>query len=225
MNDVINLSWDVNLTQYALGALFNLAVAFVIVRYIYHPLTPNRGYAFTFLAFNPTIYFLLGLMGSIELTIGVGFGLFAIFSVLRYRTEEMPIREMTYLFILIALPVMNSVLGTGGEFFRVLIANLSIIGLLFFLEREWGFSFQSSKRITYEKVDLVTPANRGRLIADLQERTGLLVHRVEVGRIDFLRDVAELTIYYEMPALSDEERQQGLSSEFEPAGRQLLEPR
>lgn len=221
MNDLLNFSWNIAVTQFAIGALINLAVAFVIVRYIYHPLTPNRGYAFTFLAFNPTIYFLLGLMGSIELTVGVGFGLFAIFSVLRYRTEEMPIREMTYLFILIALPVMNSVLGTGGEFFKVLIANVGIVGLLFFLEREWGFSFQSTKRVTYEKIELITPANRPRLIADLQERTGLLISRVEVGRIDFLRDVADLTIYYEMPAT--DERQQGLSSEFQPVGRALLD--
>ncbi len=225
MNDVLNLTWNIDLTQYAIGALFNFVVAFVIVRYIYHPLTPNRGYAFTFLAFNPTIYFLLGLMGSIELTVGLGFGLFAIFSVLRYRTEEMPIREMTYLFILIALPVMNSAISTGGEFLKVAVADVSIIMLLFFLEREWGFSFQSSKRITYEKIDLITPANRARLIEDLEERTGLLVKRVEVGRIDFLRDVAELTIYYEMPTLSEEERQQGLSSEFQPLGRQLLEQR
>jgi hypothetical protein len=222
MNDLINLSWNLNVTQYAIGALINLAVAFVIVRYIYHPLTPNRGYAFTFLAFNPTIYFLLGLMGSIELTVGVGFGLFAIFSVLRYRTEEMPIREMTYLFILIALPVMNSVLGNGGEFFKVAIADLSIIALLFFLEREWGFTFQSTKRVTYEKIELITPANRERLIADLQERTGLVISRVEVGRIDFLRDVAELTIYYDAPDVSDM-RQQGLSSEFQPMGRALLD--
>jgi hypothetical protein len=223
MNDLANFTWDVDVTQFAVGALINFAVALVIVRYIYHPLTPNRGYAFTFLAFNPTIYFLLGLMGSIELTVGVGFGLFAIFSVLRYRTEEMPIREMTYLFILIAMPVMNSVLATGGEFFKVAIADLAIMALLFTLEREWGFTFQSTKRVTYEKIELITPANHGRLIADLEERTGLLISRVDIGRIDFLRDVAELTIHYQTPALPEDERQQGLSSEFQPVGRALLD--
>jgi hypothetical protein len=225
MNDVLNLTWNVNITQYAVGAFFNLAVAVIIVRFIYHPLTPNRGYAFSFIAFNTAIYFLLGLMGSIELTVGLGFGLFAIFSVLRYRTEEMPIREMTYLFILIALPVMNSVIGNGGEFFKVALANASIIVVLFFLEREFGFTFQSSKRITYEKIELIRPANRQRLIDDLRERTGLSVSRVEVGRIDFLRDTAEIVIFYDTPTLSEEERQEGLSNEFQPAGRQLLEPR
>jgi len=223
MNDLVNLTWNVNLSQYAFGALFNLVVAVVIVRFIYHPLTPNRGFAFSFLAFNTAVYFLLGLMGSIELTVGLGFGLFAIFSLLRYRTEEMPIREMTYLFILIALPVMNSVIGNGGEFYKVLIANLSVIGVLFFLEREWGFKFQSSKRITYEKIELIKPANREQMLEDLRERTGLLVTRVEIGRIDFLRDIAEITIYYDMPAA--DERQEGLASEFQPAGRQLLDPR
>lgn len=223
MNSIFNLTWNLDLTQFAIGALINFVVAFIIVRFIYHPLTPNRGFAFTFLAFNPTIYFLLGLMGSIELTVGLGFGLFAIFSVLRYRTEEMPIREMTYLFILIALPVMNSVIGSGGEFFKVMLANVSIILLLWFLEKEWGFRFQSSKRITYERIELITPANRQRLLEDLSERTGLIVTRVEVGRIDFLRDIAELVVYYDLPALTDEERQQGLSSEFNPLGRAILE--
>ena len=223
MNDLLNLTWNTNLSQYVFGALFNLVVAVLIVRFIYHPLTPNRGFAFSFLAFNTAVYFLLGLMGSIELTVGLGFGLFAIFSLLRYRTEEMPIREMTYLFILIALPVMNSVIGNGGEFFKVLVANLAVIGVLLLLEREWGFKFQSSKRITYEKIELIKPANRQRMIDDLRERTGLDVTRVEIGRIDFLRDVAEITVYYDLAA--SDERQEGLASEFQPLGRQLLDSR
>ncbi len=205
-NGLINLQWDLSVARYAIGALFNFAVAFVIVRYIYHPRSPGRGYAFTFLVFNPTIYFLLGLIGSIELTVGVGFGLFAIFSVLRYRTEEMPIREMTYLFTLIALPVMNAVVGIGGQFVNVLIADLSIIGILFALERGWGFTFESTQRVTYEKIDLIAPSQRQRLIEDLERRTGLVVTHVEVRRIDFLRDVAELEVRHTTPPTGDAHR-------------------
>lgn len=99
MDDIVN---------FTLGFLLNFVVALIIVRFIYYPRTKDKRFVFTFLAFNMIIYFVLSLMVSIQLGIGVGFGLFAIFSVLRYRTDPMPIREMTYLFIILALPVMNS---------------------------------------------------------------------------------------------------------------------
>lgn len=212
-----------NLEEFVLGALFNLAVTVAIVRFVYYPLTQNRGYVFSFLAFSTTIYFVMSQLSSIELSLGVGFGLFAIFSVLRYRTEEMPIREMTYLFIIIALPVMNSVLSSGGEFDKLLIANLTIVALLYVLEREWGFHFESSKRITYEKIDLIRPENHASLLEDLRQRTGLAVKRVEVGRIDFLRDTAELRVYYDAPTGTADGRDEGLASEFQRRVPQLVD--
>jgi len=212
-----------DLQDYLIGAAFNIAVAIVIVRFIYYPWTQNRSYVFTFLAFNPTIFFVMGLLTSIELSVGVGFGLFAIFSVIRYRTEEMPIREMTYLFVIIALPVMNSILTTGDQMEKVLIANVTIVALLYILEREWGFTFELHKKVTYERIDLITPARREELLDDLRQRTGLEVHRAEVGRIDFLRDTAEVTMYYNNP--STEARSHGLAAEHQPAGRHLLESR
>ena len=142
---------------------------------------------------------MLGLLTSATLCVGVGFGLFAIFSVLRYRTDEMPIREMTYLFILIALPVMNSVMISEAKVAMLFVANGAILGLLIALEREWGFRFAGSKRVMYDRADLLGPANEERLLADLRERTGLAVARVDVKRIDFLHDAAELVIYYEEP--------------------------
>ncbi len=185
------------LTSLMLGAALNLAVALVIVRFIYYPVTQDKQYVFTFLGFNTVIYFVLGLLTSVELSLGVGFGLFAIFSVLRYRTEEIPIREMTYLFIIIALPVMNSVLATNGDFPQVLFANAVVVALLYVLERGWGFHFAASRKITYERLDLTVPAKREQLLADLRARTGLAVTRVEVGRLDFSRDTAELKLFYE----------------------------
>lgn len=190
-----------DLLAYVLGAAFNLLVAVIIVRAIYYPVTQDKQYVFSFLAFNTVIYFVLGLLASVEVGIGVGFGLFAIFSVLRYRTDELPIREMTYLFVIIALPVMNSVLMSTGDFVQVLIANVVIIGVLFVLEREWGFRFEVSKRLTYERIELIVPAQREQLLADLRARTGLPITRVEVGRIDFSRDTAELRVFYDEPRL------------------------
>lgn len=187
------------LTDFILGAGLNLAVALIIVRFIYYPLTQNKNYVFTYLAFSTIIYFVLGLFTSTDLSVGVGFGLFAIFSVLRYRTDEMPIREMTYLFIIIALPVMNSILMSNGDLMKLLAANGMIVALLYILEKEWGFHFESSKKITYEKIDLITPVNQDELLVDLRQRTGLPIKRVEIGRLNFLRDTAELKIYYDEP--------------------------
>jgi hypothetical protein len=202
VNTLINL---------ALGAGLNFLVALIIVRGIYYPRTQDKNYVFSFLAFNTVIYFVLGVLSSVELSLGVGFGLFAIFSVLRYRTDEMPIREMTYLFIVIALPVMNSVLMPSADVAKLLIANGLVVALLYVLEKEWGFHFEARKQIVYERVDLITPANRELLLADLRDRTGLPVKRVEIGRIDFVRDTAEITMYY------DEHGQVATTARYQPA--------
>ncbi|HNX46466.1 MAG: DUF4956 domain-containing protein [Anaerolineaceae bacterium] len=181
---------------FVLGFLLNLAVAVVIVRFIYYPRTRDKRYVFTFLAFNTIIYFVLSLMSSISLGVGVGFGLFAIFSVLRYRTDTIPIREMTYLFIILALPVMNSSAMVASHWGELLLANTAVLIMLWVLEKEWGFQYEISKRIVYENIELIQPARRAELLADLTARTGLPIQRVKVGKIDFLRDVAELQVYY-----------------------------
>lgn len=188
-------------TNYILGCVFNLVVAWLIVRFIYYPVKQNKNYVFTFVAFNTTIYFVLSLLSRADLSIGVGFGLFAIFSVLRYRTDPMPTREMTYLFVIIALPVMNSILMNEGSWAEVAIANTAVIAVLFVLEKEWGFHYQASKKITYERIELIKPENRPLLLEDLRQRTGLVVKRCEICRIDFLRDTAELKIYYDEPLI------------------------
>ena len=186
-----------DLAPLALGSGLNLLVVILIVRFIYYPVTRDRAYVFSFVAFNTVIFFVLGLLTSIEVGMGVGFGLFAIFSVLRYRTDAMPIREMTYLFVVIALPVMNAVMVSGGSFQRVVFANVFIITIVYALEKSWGFRYQGRKQIVYERMELIPPARRVDLFADLRARTGLAITRVEVGLIDYLRDTAELTIYYD----------------------------
>jgi len=188
-----------DLAQFVLGAVLNLLVAVVIVRFIYYPATHEKAYVFTFLAFNTVIYFVLALLNTAELGVGVGFGLFAIFSVLRYRTDPIPIREMTYLFIIIALPVVNSLLVADGDWVRLAITDGTVAALLVALERGWGFRYEGSARILYERVALVTPERREELLADLRARTGLPITRVEIGRLDYLRDAVELRAFYELP--------------------------
>lgn len=189
-----------NVVSIFAGFAINLLVALVIVRFIYYPANQNKNYVFTYLAFNTIIYFVMSFLTSAELSLGVGFGLFAIFSVLRYRTSAMSTREMTYLFIIIALPVMNSVLMRSDAWAVLLAVNTMVAAVLCVLEREWGFHYESSQSVRYDRIELITPDRRAELLADLRQRTGLPIKRVEIGRLNFLNDTAEMRIFYDEPA-------------------------
>jgi hypothetical protein len=190
-----------NIGTFLLSFAFNLLVALIVVRFIYYPSTHNKAYVFTFLAFNTIIFFVLSFLASIEIGLGVGFGLFAIFSILRYRTDPIPIREMTYLFIIAALPVMNSSAVYATDYWPHLIAaNLSILAIMLVLEKGWGFRYETSKQIVYEKIELIRPDRQVELQADLEKRTGLKIKRIVVGKVDFLRDIANIKVYYEDPS-------------------------
>ncbi len=178
------------------GFLINAISAFIIIRGIYYSKTRDYEFIFTFLVFNTLIYFIMGLFTSVALTIGVGFGLFALFSVLRYRTESVPIREMTYLFVMVALPVLNSVLYDEGKFGKLLLSNLIIIAVIWVMEREFGFRYEKKLMISYERIDLVHTDKKEDLIADLEARTGRKITNVDILHIDFLRDTADLIIHY-----------------------------
>lgn len=182
---------------FVLGFLINFIVAFIIVRLIYYPKKGEKNFIFTFLAFNAVVYFIIGLFTSIELSIGAGFGLFALFSILRYRTETVPIREMTYLFIMVALPILNSILFDSGEYAKLLVIDVMMIVVVWLLEAGWGFRHElMQKEVVYEKIDLVKAGKEDELIDDLRNRTGLNVRNVDIQSIDFLRDIAQLKVYY-----------------------------
>lgn len=185
------------LVEACLSFAVNFAIVFVIVRFIYYPQRRDKDYVFTFFAFNTVIFFVMGLLNNSDISLGVGFGLFAIFSVLRYRTNTIPIREMTYLFVLIALPVLNSVLLEGGDYEEFALSNTATIVVLYVLEKGWGFQYEIRKTVTYERIDLIRPENWPLLLQDLQERTGLPIKRIEIGRLNFLRNSAEITVFYD----------------------------
>jgi len=188
--------------QLPLGFLLNFAVALLIIRGIYYSIRRSKEYVFAFFTLNTGVFLISSLLGGIDLSVGFGFSLFAIFSVLRYRTDPIPVREMTYLFVLMALPVIDAVLLSQNEYLALLIANGVTVLVLYIGENEWGCYYAQRKSITYEKIELIKPENHDRLLADLRERTGLLVTHCEVGSIDFLHDVAKLKITYELdPAL------------------------
>jgi hypothetical protein len=191
----------ISFSELLLGFALNLIIVIVIVRFIYYPRQRDKHYVFTFIAFNTIIFFVIGLLNDATISIGVGFGMFAIFSILRYRTDTIPIREMTYLFTLIALPVLNSVLLKNAAYAEFAVVNSATTAVLFVLEQGWGFHYEGRKTIIYERIELVRPENWSLLLDDLRARTGLPITRVEVGQLNYLRDTAQLTVFYDANAV------------------------
>lgn len=174
----------------------NFLVALVLIRGIYYPLNKNREYLLTFFVFNVVIFFVCILLASVKLKIGFAFGLFAVFSILRYRTEQLPIKEMTFLFLSITVAVVNALVNDKVSLIELLFTNAAIVLTTLIIEKYWLKESFSSKMITYEKIDLIKPENKEGLMADLQERTGLNIINLEINKIDFLRDTAQIRIYY-----------------------------
>lgn len=172
---------------------FNMFVCAALVWLFYYPKSRNKGFSVTFMLFSAVVFFLLYFMGGVSLDITVGLGLFMIFGIMRYRTEMVPIREMTYLFVSIATAVINGINAIND---RLILANLLLIALLAVIEYGIGRKREVSKLVCYERIELIRPERRGELIADLEQRLGHKVNRVEVGNVDFLRDVAFLKVYY-----------------------------
>ena len=180
---------------------FNLLICWVIIQFFYYRKSHRRDYYFTFMLFSVTIFFLLFLLQSIPMQIGFALGLFAIFGMIRYRTETVQIREMTYLFVIIGISVVNG-LSMEVPYASVGVANLLFIVVTWLLENTRFLKHTSTKIVLYEKIALIKPERYNELLADLKERTGLDITKAEIGHIDFLRDVAYLKVYYK--AGSDE---------------------
>jgi hypothetical protein len=181
---------------------FNILVVGGIVRYIYYPLTKRKDYLFTYILISSIVFLLCFLLGNVKIQMGFALGLFAIFGIIRYRTDAMPIKEMTYLFVLIGVSVINALSNKKVSYAELVFTNILVIAIIYGLEKIWFQRHESCKLITYEKIDLIKPEKYNELLDDLQQRTGLKINRVEVGKIDFLRDTARLSVYY----FSDENR-------------------
>ncbi|MBN1416418.1 MAG: DUF4956 domain-containing protein [Bacteroidales bacterium] len=174
----------------------NLIIVVTIVRGLYYPLARRKDYLFTFLLISTVVFLLCILLESVKLQLGFAFGLFAIFGILRYRTNAIPIKEMTYLFVIIGISVVNALANKKVSWTELLFTNLIILGIIYGLEKVWLLKHESSKLITFEKIDLIKPEKRELLKKDLEERTGLKINKIDVGQIDFLKDTAKIVIYY-----------------------------
>ncbi len=165
-----------------------------LVRFIYYPNYRRADLFLTFFVFNLVIFMITYLLNKVEMSMGAAFGLFAVFSILRYRTEGISAKDMTYLFLSIAIGLISAISKGGWDDLAVFM--IIILLTTFLLESGWLIRKEFSKNVNYENINLISPDKNSELLADLRTRTGLNIHRVEISEIDFLKDCAVMTIYY-----------------------------
>jgi hypothetical protein len=185
-----------DLLELVIRLSLHLAFIFVLVRLIYYPIAKRKDFLFTYILFSISIFLMCFLLESVKLEMGFALGLFAVFGIIRYRTDAIPIKEMTYLFIIIGMSVMNALINKKISLAELTFANAAIIFATYGLEKVWLLRHESQKLVLYERIDLIQLGKRPELIADLEKRTGIKVNRVEIGKIDFLRDTVMLKIYF-----------------------------
>lgn len=190
--------WDNDGLLKLLVKLFlNLGPAFIIIRLLYYPKSKEKDYLFTFFVFNLLTFFICYLLRKVPMEMGLAMGLFAVFGILRYRTESIPIKEMTYLFIVIGLAMINALSNKSISWSELIATNFIILFVTYGIEVLWFKKQKKTKLLIYEKIENILPEKSTELIDDLQQRTGLKVFKAEVQDIDFLKDTAQIKIFYE----------------------------
>ncbi len=189
------INWE-DFIDLVIRTSFNLLIVLILVRFLYYRITPRKDYLFTFILISVVVFFMVFLLENVKLEIGFALGLFAIFGIIRYRTRQIPIREMTYLFLVIGISVINALANSKVSYAELVFTNIALLAITYLLEKVFLLKHESKKVVNYENVELIKPENRAQLISDLETRTGLKINRVEIGRIDYLRDSARVIIYY-----------------------------
>ncbi|MDP4637398.1 MAG: DUF4956 domain-containing protein [Crocinitomicaceae bacterium] len=174
----------------------NMTFLTILIRYLYYPKTKRKDYLFTYYLIGTITFFLCFGLKKLDIDTGMGLGLFAIFGIIRYRTDAIEIKEMTYLFLIIGISVVNSLASNQISLAEMAIINLSVVFLTYGLENLWLVKHETRKTINYERIDLIVPDKYEEMKADLEKRTGLTLNRFEVGKIDFLSDTAQVRIFY-----------------------------
>ena len=174
----------------------NLVSMTILIRLLYYPKTKRKDYLFTYYLIGTITFLICFGLKKLDIDTGMGLGLFAIFGILRYRTDAIEIKEMTYLFMIIGISVINSLASNKISIAEMALMNFTLIGITFGLEYLWLLKHETRKTIIYERIDLIKPEHREAMKADLELRTGLKINRFDVGKIDFLRDIAQVMIFY-----------------------------
>lgn len=204
--DIFSLSISEPFVAMLIRLAVCLVVNLVIVDRLYYKKSHRRDFYFTFMLISLAIFFLVFFMIFVledmkaKTSIGIGIGLFGIFSIMRYRTDAMPVREMTYLFVIISLSVVNAI-AASVSMAELLVTNLIVVAAIWLCEHR--LKLEPSKLVQYDRLELIKPDRREDLKADLEMRLGLKVRKVEVGAVDMLRDMAVLRVYYDADTMSN----------------------
>ncbi len=197
VDEPIDITWVNNDFYLLLGRLaINMIFLTLIIRLLYYPKTKRKDYLFTYYLIGIITFFLCFALKKLDIDTGMGLGLFAIFGIIRYRTDAIEIKEMTYLFVIIGISVVNSLASDKITVAEVALINLFVLLLTFGLENLWLLRHETRKTVVYERIDLIKPEKYDEMKEDLEKRTGLSINRIEVGKIDFLSDTALIRIYY-----------------------------
>ncbi|MBK6953418.1 MAG: DUF4956 domain-containing protein [Crocinitomicaceae bacterium] len=208
--DIFNLTFfSPDLYELMIRFGVNMLFITIIIRYIYYRKTSNKDYLFTYYAISVISFMICFALKKLDIDTGMGLGLFAIFGIIRYRTDTVRIREMSYLFIAIGLSVINSLSGKQISILEMVFINGIVTLMVLGLEYWWLMKQETVKTILYEKIENIKPENYKLLIEDLKTRTGLKIVKAEVGKIDFLKDTAQVKIYF-IP----EDQPEAYSSDF-----------
>lgn len=183
-------------TELIIRFTINTLVMIVLVRYLYYKQTNRKDYLFTYFLIATTVFLICFMLENVKLELGFALGLFAVFGIIRYRTQQIEIKEMTYLFLVIGISVINALSNRKISYIEIVFTNLALITITYLFERVFFLRHETRKNIDYEKIELIKPQNYQLMLDDLEERTGLKINRAEVGRINFLRDSARVRIYY-----------------------------
>ena len=171
----------------------DLATVLIIITLIYYPNYRKMDHIFTFIIFNIVIFLLTFVLKYVKLSVGAAFGLFAVFSMLRYRTAGISIKDMTYLFIFIAVGLISAI---QLEFYKLAVIQGVILVATYLLDGNFLIRREYSKCVRYGNIELIKPEKHPEMIEDLKTRTGLNIHRISIKRINFRRNTARIEIYY-----------------------------
>lgn len=193
-------------TNLVLRFSFHLVVTFLIVYVIYAKNSRRKDFYFSYFAISVTIFTLCFLLNNVKIELGFALGLFALFGIIRYRTDAIPIKEMTYLFVIIAISVVNALSNKKVSFMELLFTNMAIVVTMWILEKLLMLRQEASLDITYERIENIHLMNKDKLKEDIERRTGIKVKRLEIIEVNFMRDIARIKVYHEV---NDPNMQQG----------------
>ncbi|MDG2153160.1 MAG: DUF4956 domain-containing protein [Crocinitomicaceae bacterium] len=197
MEEPFTLQWfDEDFYLLLMRLAINMVFITILIRFLYYEKTRRKDYLFTYYLIGTITFFLCFGLKKLDIDTGMGLGLFAIFGIIRYRTDAIEIKEMTYLFLIIGLSVVNALASNKLSIAEMGLINIFMVILTYILEFVWLMKHETRKTITYERIDLIKPEKAAEMKKDLEIRTGLALNRFEIGKIDFLNDTAQVRVYY-----------------------------